>query len=137
MTRRVPVPVKGWARILKNAFQKSCAARGLRKRAGVDGLIDRLMDLLQEVHTVTRFPDLNFHSCRMLRTNAPCDIPVVTSWNLNSQGTVPCRDGVQQAYLRLGTMFHARNPTQTDSTSRTCTALHLSGLPVQARWDRE
>ena len=40
---------------------------------------------------------------------------VVTS--RNSQGTVPSRDGVQQAYLRLGTMFHARNPTQTDNTS--------------------
>jgi len=39
---------------------------------------------------------------------------VVTS--RNSQGTVPSRDGVQQAYLCLGTMFHARNPTQTDST---------------------
>ena len=40
---------------------------------------------------------------------------VIASWN--SQGTVPSRDGAQQAYLRLGTMFHARTPTQTDSTS--------------------
>ncbi len=57
--------------------------------------------------------------------------PVVTSWN--SQGTVPSRDGVQQAYLRLGTM---RETQHKRITRRTCTALHLSGLTVQSRLDR-
>jgi hypothetical protein len=61
-----------------------------------------------------------------LKQNTKGGLPlnrVVASWN--SQGTVPSRDGVQQAYLRLGTMFHARrNPTQTDSTS------HVHGAPL-------
>ncbi len=30
------------------------------------------------LHAVPRFPDLNSHSCGMLRTNAPCDIPCRT-----------------------------------------------------------
>ena len=42
-------------------------------------LAERLIAWFDELlHTVTRFPDLNSHSCRMLRTNAPCDIPCRT-----------------------------------------------------------
>ena len=32
------------------------------------------------LHAVTRLPDANSHSCRMLRTNAPCDTMPDVSW---------------------------------------------------------
>ena len=42
------------------------------------------------LHTVTRLPDLNSHSCRILRTNARCDIPCRTFRALDAsrRGTV-------------------------------------------------
>ena len=40
-------------------------------------LIDRLIDCF---NTVTRLPDLNSHSCRILRTNAPWDAMPHLSW---------------------------------------------------------
>ena len=62
---------------------------------------------------------------------------VVTS--RNSQGTVPSRDGVPQAYLRLGTMFHARNPTQTDNTSHVHRAplIRTASAVTFGRWPTE
>jgi hypothetical protein len=41
-------------------------------------LIDCLVDYL--LHALTRFPDANSHSCRMLRTNAPSDTMPHLSW---------------------------------------------------------
>ncbi len=50
-------------------------------------LIDCLVDYL--LHAVTRLPDANSHSCRMLRTNAPRDIMP----HLSYLGCEPARCG--------------------------------------------
>jgi hypothetical protein len=60
---------------------------------------------------------------------------------LSGDGSLSRWGRAQQAYLCLGTvtimMFHARNPTQTDSTSHVYRAprVYLSGLPVQSPLD--